>query len=554
MEAEPKAPTEPSEESDAAESFAKCADGLRLKYSLAAHEYGKLTHKHLTALLEKPAISPATTVESDDFSEYGSDSGKKIYEFRYKCVKGIPTPNITAFARDHARIIHSASFRRLQGKCQLIPTGENEFFRTRLTHSLEVAEIGTRIARHLKPQIAANDEWELDLDVVNCACLLHDIGHPPFGHSGESVLDEKMKEYGGFEGNAQTFRLITKLENRLGQVNTVKRAIEDPRGLNLTFGVLASVLKYDKVITVNARRSKPANVKILKGYYQSESEIVKCLKSHFGIPDGEGLRTIECQIMDLADDIAYSVYDLEDTMEAGIVSPFDFFSVDDAVLELIANDISSLGSYGTVSPAVVLRVLSKVFDTMLEDADTGNGYILSSTGSGASKDDILRDRLVYVGRTYFESMLHSRHPLIRRQFLESFIQESVESVRVSNQNAEKPYLSQIKLDNQISLRIECMKRFNYYKVINSRQLRVFHHRAKEIIKYLFQKLTTTESSSQPGDLLGEYDRARLKSAENNVEERNRIVSDIIASMTDSEAIALYRKLQPTSDASFFSYR
>lgn len=117
----------------------------------------------------------------------------------------------TPYRRDYARIIHSASFRRLEHKTQLFPGGESDFFRNRLTHSLEVAQISKTIAFKL-----LNEHPEIDVnpDVCEIAGLIHDLGHPPFGHTGEKALDECMKEFGGFEGNAQTIRIITRLERR----------------------------------------------------------------------------------------------------------------------------------------------------------------------------------------------------------------------------------------------------------------------------------------------------------------------------------------------------
>ena len=147
-------------------------------------------------------------------------------------------------------MIHSPSFRRLQGKSQLFPEQETDFFRNRLTHSLEVAQIAKSIAIKLNNDLENDgDSYRIEPDIVEFAALAHDLGHPPFGHFGEEVLDEKMIDCGGFEGNAQTLRLLTRLEKRWIIENTtfgIDKDGKDKRvGLDLTCRSIASILKYD---------------------------------------------------------------------------------------------------------------------------------------------------------------------------------------------------------------------------------------------------------------------------------------------------------------------
>ena len=168
-----------------------------------------------------------------------------------------PASGRTAFRRDFGRLLHSPSFRRLQGKTQLFPGHESDFFRNRLTHSLEVAQVAKGIALHLNASIPCFMKDPIDTDLVEVAALAHDLGHPPFGHNGEKALDDCMKRSGGFEGNAQTLRLLSVIEKKAYADSTGNN--DDPcgievdgtdrrLGLNLTFRTLAAVLKYDRPI------------------------------------------------------------------------------------------------------------------------------------------------------------------------------------------------------------------------------------------------------------------------------------------------------------------
>lgn len=453
----------------------------------------------------------------------------------------------TQFAKDFARIIHSHSFRRLQGKSQLIPAGENEFFRTRLTHSLEVADIAKRIARRINDEHPYFQHNKINLDLISCSCLLHDIGHPPFGHSGEEVLNQLMGEFGGFEGNAQTLRLVTKLENRLGRDVTVAEAYQNPRGLNLTARTLASIVKYDEILKTRGEKDGGKTVfKVQKGYYKSEASVIDFLKYHLEPENGEKLKTIECQIMDIADDIAYSAYDLEDTMEADIVLPFDLISLDDEDLEKIKKDINngikkkSIKLRKFVSEKDVLETLMKVFETILELEDD---YKLEG-----GQTYVPPHLMVYVGRSYGESILHAKNPLIRRQFLETLIERNIRAITV-NLDVDKPHLSKIQIDENRLMVIECLKKFNFHKVIATKKIQLAQYRSKQILESIFEALF---DDIDKGYLLSDEQLQYLhRNPQKDEAEKKRFVCDIIANLSDIEAVQLFNKLN--GDGSFFGY-
>jgi len=219
----------------------------------------------------------------------------------------------TPFQIDRDRIIHAHAFRKLQSKTQVFLSGEYDFYRTRLTHSMEVAQIGRSICQFLRSRGGPMEpDFHIDSDLVEAACLAHDLGHPPFGHSGERTLQELMIGWGGFEGNAQTLHLLTK---------TIYQNESSVRGMQPTRALLDGVLKYKKLFSEFP--SPPANHFL----YDPQAEVREFVFGGASIPDelhaGEklnALKSVECQIMDWADDAAYSLNDIVDGVKAGFLT------------------------------------------------------------------------------------------------------------------------------------------------------------------------------------------------------------------------------------------
>ncbi|MGE0827613.1 MAG: dGTP triphosphohydrolase [Candidatus Binatia bacterium] len=393
--------------------------------------------------------------------------------------RGAGPDSRSEFERDRARIIHSAAFRRLQGKTQVFGVYEGDFFRTRLTHSLEVAQIAKGIALNL----GANT------DLVEAVCLAHDLGHPPFGHTGEAVLHDMMQVYGGFEGNAQTFRILTRLE----------RKHEAYTGLNLTYHTLDGVLKYKTCIdgaTISAATGP------VKGFYANDRDLVETVIQYTRTGTQ---RSFECQIMDVADDIAYSVHDLEDSLKAKLLTATDF---------------------RRKPPARVIR-----------DVNQKLALLGKTVGEESLEHELVQiaDRL--------ERLEHTAGRAAWKMLTRDLIHEFASSVTFQSEE-------RIDADLPNRVRIELLKAFESHHVIYNPRVTTLGYKGKEVLRRLFAVLDQGEDSLGllPEHWSEEYERTLI---ENNEPARKRVICDFLANMTDAYAMRFYSRLFVPGQGSFY---
>ncbi|MGE6494448.1 dGTP triphosphohydrolase [Cupriavidus metallidurans] len=466
---------------------------------------------------------------------YGEDDIKRELPLSKKSGQNGQIEFRSGFRRDYARLIHSPAFRRLQGKTQLFPGSESDFFRNRLTHSLEVAQIAEGIALQINaqdPNFAG--ENGINPDLVQLAALAHDLGHPPFGHNGEHALDECMWDYGGFEGNAQTLRIIARLEKReRGEAGYPHGA-----GLNLTYRSLAALLKYDNLIPKrNVDREKKG--KLVKGYYASEESLVRKIKKAVcGAKPPSKLKVIECQIMDLADDIAYSTYDVEDALKAGFLSPLEILHLahtPDFLAKVTPKVSAGLGE--EVKPADVRQVYIETF-----------GSVVNQAFADARLDDP-DDLVKRIAKIYSSSKTLSSDGYLRTAFTSELVGEFMSGVSVTFNN-RRPSLSKVTLRPETRLKIEALKHLAYEALIMSPRVKLVEYRGRDIVKGIFEAI---DSKKRSGHLLLPDDwRETYLSLRDDEYSQKRLICDFVAGMTDRYAIEFYGRLTSVdNERSFF---
>ena len=436
--------------------------------------------------------------------------------------------------RDFARLIHSAAFRRLQGKTQLFAGLESDFFRNRLTHSFEVAQIAKTIALKLNHEELEERKHRLDTDLVEFAALAHDLGHPPFGHTGEMVLDELMRDHGGFEGNAQTLRILCRLEKKLDDVRSQIGATgpiwyyegrDAAVGLNLCSRSLASVLKYDREIPV--QRSLESGLE--KGYYASESPVVSRVKRDVLGSNGlTEVRVVECAIMDIADDIAYSTYDIEDAFKAGLRTPLDLLYPSDQVLEDVARRVNKELGTGLSAPDVH-DVITEVFFVEPEQGpvdEWSNWYFRE------------------LGNSYSTAINSSASGFYRTAFTSTLVNSFVNAVHLEL-DPRHPALSRVVMDEKERIAVSVLKHLTYVLLISSSRFKLVAHRGTSVVKTIFEALLGAGGEA----LLPEDYRQKYQQAPEPL--RLRVICDFIACMTDRYAVEFYARLSSEAFYSMF---
>ncbi len=387
------------------------------------------------------------------------------------------------FARDRARVLHSSALRRLAAKTQVLsPTSGSDFSRNRLTHSLEVAQVGRELA----------DSLGLDPDVVDTACLAHDLGHPPFGHNGERALNDWADDIGGFEGNAQTLRVLTRIEPKVFGPDGATY------GLNLTRASLDASCKYPwpsaQGIPDPSGRSK-------YGFFDDDTPAFEWLRQ--GAPDRQ--RCIEAQVMDLSDDIGYSVHDFEDAIVNGYI------------------DVTALGA----------RV----------DHDDLVNSMFAWIGGEVTHDDLMAafDRLdgldFWLDRWDGSREALGRLKNLTSQLIGRFAAGAVQATREAfPQSSLARFGADIVVPVEIQAEIAVLKGIVAAFVMSTNARRPIYAHQRDILSELADVLLW----SGPANL--DIGFAADWSAASSDEQRKRAVVDQVASLTDQSAMSWHKRL------------
>lgn len=388
------------------------------------------------------------------------------------------------FARDRARVVHSSALRRLGAKTQVLSPSGGDFARTRLTHSLEVAQIGREMAIDLG----------LNADMVDMACLAHDLGHPPFGHNGERALDAWAAEFGGFEGNAQTLRLLTRIEPKV--ITEAGRSY----GVNLTRASLDATCKYPWR-RENAISEQGADRSTKFGAYEDDLEVFEWLR--VGAPANQ--KSVEAQVMDFADDVAYSVHDFEDA----IVSKF----IDVRVLADQSNDgdlLEKISTWngGAISIADLTEALARL---------RANHYWLTSFDHSPSGLATLKN--------------------LTSSLIGSLVSRTVDAIADTSPLASiTRFGSSLTAPAAVAAEISVLKGIVSAFLMSAESRRPFYEWQRNLLTELADALLASN-----GQNLDSYS-AQAWSAARNDAQQHRVIVDQIACLTDQSALTLHHRL------------
>lgn len=403
--------------------------------------------------------------------------------------------------RDRDRVLYTYALRRLAGVTQVVGAVEGHLFHNRLTHTLEVAQIARRLAEKLSDEqpALAKQLGGINADVVEAAALAHDLGHPPFGHVAEHELDLLARQHGdpdGFEGNAQSFRILTRLAAHSYEY----------QGINLCRKTLNAVLKYPWLRDLRNRRGK----KYKKfGAYRSEEIEWRFARAGFGRSDAQ---SIEAAIMDHADAVAYSVHDLDDFFRAGLVS------------------VDHLKNSGEQFDAFLSRWVSTGKVTAKEVARARSGL-----------RNLLEDSF-YLGERYTGTFLQRAE---LRTVTSNLIRDYVYAASLE---APSPGGSGLRIDPAKALEMKFLQRIVWDFVISNPRLATQQHGQRRVIRSLFEMYLAAITQRDP-DLLPalfhtelEGLGARPKRARKPTRAEIRLAVDVVASFTDNQAMLLNRRL------------
>ncbi len=391
----------------------------------------------------------------------------------------------TIFEIHRDRIIHTSAFRRLQSKTQVFLSGEYDFYRTRLTHSIEVSQIGRSICARLKRTSGVlGDDYYIDPDLIEAACLAHDLGHPPFGHAGERTIHRLMKPWGGFEGNAQTLRMLT--ETIFGQKN----------GMNPSRAFLDATLKYK---TLYGELEDAENHFLYNNQRRYVDWVLGDRDFPLELPPGPArdcFRSIECQVMDWADDTAYSLNDIADGVRAGFLT-----------LESLERWASQQSLDGEAA-AHMEKLLKSIRERRVENR------LRSRIADFIAAAELKPDANFLSGETH-------------------------------------RYRWRLEIDDSARTESKLYKKIALHLVFKSRQLQQLEHKSDHLLTRSFRTLAeryVTRSAESQFRLLPEEDEARLDAA-GDEQARARLICDCLTRLTDGAATRLSRRLY---DADFQS--
>jgi len=388
------------------------------------------------------------------------------------------------FQIDRDRIIHSSEFRRLQGKTQVFLPGEYDFYRTRLTHSIEVAQIGRSICNFISHKYNSifNEEYFIDPDLVESVCLAHDLGHPPFGHAGERTIHKLMTDFGGFEGNAQTLRLITEI---------FYREDDHHRGMNPTRALVDGILKY-KALYDNMNKQENH---FLYDFQKEDLDFVfkdKDLKSNFNSQkELNKFRSIECQVMDWADDTAYSVNDLMDSISGGFIT------------------IAKLSNWKDENESKLNPEQNKYVEEMIE---------------WIRKDNFKKNFGAQIGQLISACSIEER---------DTFMND------VTNR-----YKYKLVIDEKIFEKTEIYKRISVELVFRSPQLHQMEYKGNFMLAKIFNLLLENYLNNKGKEiikLLPDFTHKLINKEEDKIK-KIRLICDYVSGMTDFFAMRNYKRL------------